>query len=126
VNTVTRDPIEEKLAETAAQYHADQQGRAPKSLSARMLPDMVVIYSAGIYTPIEENLCDTEEGRKLIKSARRELRSITRRDIESKIAAIVQCPVLRSFWDMDVRSGEQIEIYMLGTRTEPRNAVTEA
>ena len=125
MNTLTNDPIETQVADAVAKYHLDQQGRAPKSLRAHLVADMVIIHSQGIYTPTEESLADTEEGRKLIKSARRELRSITRRDIEAKIGSIVGCEVLRSFWDLDIRSGEQVEVYMLSRSPEfPASSVT--
>ncbi len=125
VNTITSDPIEMQVAEAATKYHHDQQGWAPKTLRAHIVSDMVIIYSSGIYTPTEESLSDTEEGRKLIKSARRELRSITRKDIESRLASILGCEVLRSFWDLDIRSGEQVEVYMLSRSADfPSSSVT--
>ena len=113
MSTATREEIEENVAHAAESFHIDQQGRPPRSIRAHLVADMVVVYSAGIYTTTEENLSATDEGRKLIKSARRELRSLTRKEIEARVAQIVGRKVLRSFWDMDVRTGEQVEVYML-------------
>lgn len=113
VDTVTSESIETKLAVIAARYHFEQQGKEPESVRARVMGDMVLVHSTGIYTPTELDLCGSDEGRKLIKSARRELRSLTRREIEHQIAELLHCKVLRSFWDLDVRSGEQVEVYML-------------
>ena len=124
VNTARTEPIESRLVEVVTKYHFDQQGRAPKIVRAHLSSDMVVVYSSGIFTPTEESLAGTDEGRKLIKSARRELRSISRKEVEAQIAAIVGCPVLRSFWDLDVRSAEQVEIYMLARSFDSASAVT--
>lgn len=118
MNTVTQDPIELQVADVVCKHHREQQGVAPKIVRAHLLDGMVVIHSLGIYTQTEQSLSSTEEGRKLIKSARRELRSLTRREIEGRISSIVGAPVLRSFWDLDVRTGEQVEVYILGPSLE--------
>jgi uncharacterized protein YbcI len=80
---------------------------------AYVVGDMVLVRSSGCYTGTEQRLAATEEGRKLVKSARRELRSLNRRQVESLVAEIVGVLVLRSFWDLDVRVGEQVEVYVL-------------
>ncbi len=126
VKTVTNDPMERQVADAVAKYHFEQQGKAPGFVRAYLVADMVVIHSTGIYTSTEESLVASDEGRKLIKSARRELRSITRKTIEAQIAEITRCEVLRSFWDLDVRAGEQVEVYMLSRSFElAPSAVTE-
>ena len=50
------------------------------------------------------HLSATEEGRRLIKSARLELRSINAADIEEIVGRIVGCAVLRSYYDLDVEA----------------------
>jgi uncharacterized protein YbcI len=72
----------------------------------------------GIFTPIEAHLYASEEGRRLIKSARQELRSINHADIENLLAGIVGCRVLRSFYDVDVEAAEQMEVYVLEASLE--------
>lgn len=118
MNTVTRESIEQRVAEAASRYHFEQQGKSPEQIRAHLLGDMVIVYSSGIYTPTEVVLAGTDEGRKLIKSARRELRSLTRRNIEHQLADLLHSDVLRSFWDIDVRSGEQVEVYMLSRKID--------
>ena len=61
-----------------------------------------------------------DEGRKLIKSARQELRSINHREIEDIVAEIVGASVLRSFGDVDVQAAELIEVYVLEADVEKR------
>ena len=56
----------------------------------------------------------------LIKSARQELRLINRADIEATISLLVGCPVIRSYYDMDVEAAEQVEVYVLETDIEKR------
>lgn len=106
--------VEERIAETVSRFHEEQQGCLAEETRAFLVDDMVLVRSSGCYTETEKRLSQTDEGRKLIKSARRDLRSLTRRDIEARVAEVVGRKVLRSYWDLDVRLGEQVEVYILG------------
>jgi uncharacterized protein YbcI len=106
--------IELEVAELVSRFHRDQQGYAPIFCHAHLLPDMAIVRSSGIFTPTEHTLSQTTEGRKLIQSARREQRALTRREIEARVSRLLNKPVLRSYFDLDVRTGEQVEVYILG------------
>jgi len=120
VNGTSLDSVQARILETASKFHLDQQGRAPDEIRAYLQEDIVVVYTSGIYTATEQELSLSVEGRKLIKSSRRELRSLSRRLIEEQISLIVGRYVLRSFWDLDIRTGEQVEVYMLGASLDSR------
>lgn len=77
-----------------------------------VLPDMAIIRCRDIFTPTERELVGTEEGRKIVQSARRENRALTRRQAEAAVADVIGRQVARSFYDLDVRVGEQAEIYV--------------
>lgn len=119
MGTVGSESIEARVAAGIARHHREQQGHAPSTIRAYVVGEMVLVYSSGIFTPTEQNLCETEEGRKLVKSARRELRSLSRRAAEGSVATAVGCDILRSFWDLDIRSGEQIEVYLASRPLSP-------
>jgi uncharacterized protein YbcI len=120
VPTLTKQSLEVELANAVARYHRYQQGRAPGRIKVTIAGNMVYVLSSDTYTPSEEELQRTDEGRKLIKSARRELRSLTRETAHAAISRVVGCPVLRSYWDLDVRVGEQLEAYVLTEDIERR------
>ena len=61
-----------------------------------LVGDMLLVRSTGIFTQTEGHLSATDEGRRLILSARQELRSINVQEMEQIVARIVGCPVLRS------------------------------
>ena len=103
---------ESNLADLVAKYHREQQGQLPKFCSAHILPDMAIVRTSGIFTSTEETLCASAEGKKLIQSARREQRTLTRREIESRVSKLIGKKVTRSYYDLDVRHGEQIEVYI--------------
>lgn len=105
--------IEAEIADAIARFHREQQGHAPASVQAHVLADMVVVRSARVFTPNENDLAQTSEGRKIIQSARRDLRALTRREIEGEVSRILGVPILRSFYDLDVRTADQVEVYVL-------------
>ena len=113
VAAVTRAGLEAEIANAISRLHVDQHGRKPASTSAYVVGDMVVVKSSGCFTQTETNLASSDDGRKLVKSARREHRSLIRRQAESQVGEIVGVKVIRSFWDLDIRVGEQVEVYIL-------------
>ncbi len=110
---LTRAGLEAEIERAISNFHVDQHGCKADKTSAHVMGDMVVIRSSGCFTPTEKGLSASEDGRKLIKSARRELRSLNRRQVESQVGETVGIKVTRSFWDLDVRVGEQVEVYIL-------------
>lgn len=120
MSRLTRGTIEAEVANAIVRFHREQQGRGPSEVRAHLLGDLVLVRSAGIFTPTEARLAATEEGKRLIKSARQELRSINRSDIEPLIGTIVGAEVLRSYYDIDVDAAEQVEVYILNADMEKR------
>jgi uncharacterized protein YbcI len=116
VKTINKESLELEIANAAARYHREQQGKAPSRIHVTVSGNLVVILSDEFYTPNEVQLSATEEGRALIKSARRELRSMTRERAHVEVSRVCGCPVVRSYWDMDSRIGEQVEVYILADK----------
>lgn len=114
----TKGAIEAEIAAAAVRFQREQQGRGPTDARAYVIGDMVLIRCTGIFTATETHLSASEDGRKLIRSARQELRSIHRREAEAWIAGIVGCGVQRSYCDVDVEAAEQVEVYILETDIE--------
>jgi uncharacterized protein YbcI len=81
---------------------------------------MVLVRCSGIFTLTEGHLSASEDGRKLIRSSRQELRAINRAEAEGLVAGIVGCAVLRSYADVDVEAAEQMEVYVLEADVEKR------
>ncbi len=105
---------EAEIERVVARYHREQQGCSPDRLTVTMLPDLAIVRGYGIFTATERELIGTEAGRKLVQSARREQRALTRREAEAAVAHATGRVVVRSFYDFDVRVGEQVEVYVFG------------
>ncbi len=117
---MTKGSIEAEIANAVVRFQREQQGRGATEVRAFLLGDMVVVRCGGIFTPIEARLAATEEGKRLIQSARRELRAINRTEIEGIVAGIVNASVARSYYDVNTDAAEQIEVYMLSVDVEKR------
>jgi len=122
---VTKGSIEAAVANAVVRFQREQQGRGAAEVRAHLVGDMVVVRSGGILTPTEARLMATEEGQRLIKSARHELWGINHSEIEGVVACIVGSAVVRSFYDVDVGGAEQVEIYILAHDVEQRLARQE-
>lgn len=112
--------MEAEVANAVVRFQREQQGRGATDVRAHLLGDLIVVRCSGIFTPIEAHLAVSDEGRKLIKSARQELRSINRGEIEGILARIAGCEVIRSYYDVDADAAEQVEIYVLSMDVEKR------
>jgi uncharacterized protein YbcI len=105
--------LEAEICSTIARFHRDQQGHEPLKVEAFVQGEMILVRCHDVFTPTERDLANTSEGKKLIQSARRDQRALVRREIEAEIARVVDRRVLRSFYDIDTRNGEQVEVYVL-------------
>lgn len=118
VDRPTKGSIEAEVTNAVARFQREQQGRGATEVRAHIVGDLILVRCGGIFTPTETRLAATEEGCRLIKSAREELRLISRAEIENILAGIVGCAILRSYYDVDVESAEQVEVYVLERNVE--------
>jgi uncharacterized protein YbcI len=120
VSRLTKGTIEAEIANAVVRFQREQTGRGPTDVRAHLLGDLILVRSGGIFTPVETKLAVTEDGRKIIKVARQELRDINRSEIEQILGDIVGCTVVRSYCDVDVEAAEQVEVYVLDADLEKR------
>ena len=120
MNRQTKGTIEAELANAIVRFQREQHGRGPADLRAHILGDLVLIRSSGIFTQTETRLLASEEGRRLIRSARQELRAISAAEEEEIVSTIVGVRVLRSYSDVNVDAAEQVEVYVLDLDLEKR------
>ena len=117
---VTKGSIEAEVANAVVRFQREQQGRGAADVRAHLMGDMMVIRSGGAFTPTEAHLAASDEGRRLIKSARQELRTIHRKEVEDIVGRLLDADILRSYYDVDVDAAEQVEVYMLAQDVEKR------
>lgn len=119
----TKGTIEAEAANAVVRFQREQQGRGPADVRVSLVGDLLLVRCTGIFTTTEAHLAVTDDGRKLIKSARQELRAINHTEIEAIISGIVGCAVIRSYGDVAVEAAEQIEVFVLEADVERRVAM---
>jgi uncharacterized protein YbcI len=102
-----------EIVSTIARFHLDQQGHEPRKVEVFTCGELIIVRCHDVFTPTERDLAVTSQGMKLIQSARRDQRALTRREIEREVGRVAGRNVLRSFYDIDTRNGEQVEVYVL-------------
>ena len=116
----TKGAMEAEVANAVVRFQREQQGRGASDVRAHLIGDMILVRCGGIFTPTEARLSVSEEGRRLIKSSREELRSINYGEIDGIVGRIVGARVLRSYGDVSVEAAEQIEVFVLETDVDKR------
>ncbi|KAG8526093.1 uncharacterized protein KY384_000085 [Bacidia gigantensis] len=118
VTRPTRGTIEAEIANAVVKFQREQQGRGPGDVRVHLIGELILARCSGIFTPTEARLAVSEEGRRLIRSARQELRSINHAEIENAVASISGVAVVRSYSDVNVEAAEQIEVFVLASDLE--------
>ena len=124
MSRATKGILEAEISSAIVRFQREQQGRGAQDVRAHLVGALVLVRSTGIFTPVEAKLVASDEGRRLIKSARQELRSINHEEAEQILAKIIGCDVVRSFFDVDVEAGEQVEVYVLAEDIEKKMRVS--
>ena len=108
--------MEADIANAVTRFQREQQGRGPQEVAAHIVGDLIIVRCEGIFTPTEAKLTASPEGRKLIASSRRELRSINHQEMEDIVSTLCGSAVLRSYCEVDVDAGEQMEVYVVAEK----------
>lgn len=120
MNKPTRGNIEASIADAVVRFQREQLGRGPEQVRAHLVGDLIIVRCSGIFTQTESRLAVSEDGRKLIRSSRQELRAINHLEIEDIIACITSCIVVRSYGDVNVDAAELMEVFVLNVDLEKR------
>jgi uncharacterized protein YbcI len=110
--------LESQIVEAAIKFQREQHGRGPADVQVSLIGDIVLVRCRRILTPSENRLAGTEDGRRLIKLAREELRSINQRQFDEIVSRIVSCRVCRSYEDINVEAGEMMIVFVLDSNVE--------
>ncbi|GAB6180662.1 hypothetical protein JCM14036_19810 [Desulfotomaculum defluvii] len=112
--------LEKQICEAFIKFQRELVGRGPEITKAMICRDMVVLRSRGVLTKEEKHVSSSNKGRALVKQLRMELRESYLERIEKIISDITKCQVMSSHGDISIRTGEQIEVFILNTDLEKK------
>jgi len=88
-------------------------GRGPERIRTRIVEDLVIVRSFGVFTPAERQLAITYEGRRLIKATRQQVLEAGRPDLEAIVQKHTGAEVVSVHSDISTRSGEWMDVFVL-------------
>ena len=97
-------------------------GRGPERIRTRMVDDLVIVRSFGVFTPAERQLANTYEGCRLIKAMRQQVLEAGRPNLEEIVQKHTGAKVVSIHSDISTKSGEWMDVFVLdhGVEEEQR------
>jgi uncharacterized protein YbcI len=93
-------------------------GRGPDRIRTRIVEDLVIVRSFGVFTPAERQLATSFEGRRLIKAMRQQVLEAGRSVLESIVRKHTSTEVLSIHSDISTKSGEWLDVFVLDRSLE--------
>jgi len=88
-------------------------GRGPDRIRTRVVEDLVIVRSFGVFTPAERQLAKSFEGRRLIKAMRQHVLEAGRSVLEGIVQEHTGAEVVSVHSDISTKSGEWLDVFVL-------------
>jgi uncharacterized protein YbcI len=93
-------------------------GRGPERIRSRIVEDLVIVRSFGVFTPAEMQLTNSHEGRRLIKAMRQQVLEAGRSVLERIVQKHTGAEVISVHSDISTKSGEWLDVFVLDLSIE--------
>jgi uncharacterized protein YbcI len=93
-------------------------GRGPDKIRTRIVEDLVIVRSFGVFTPAERQLATSFEGRRLIKAMRQQVLEAGRSVLERIAQKHTGAEVVSVHSDISTKSGEWLDVFVLDRSIE--------
>ena len=120
-NQKTQGELEAAFTKEIIQFEKEYLGRGPVEARTILLEDLVLVRLKGVLTTAEEKLLTTNEGRILVKEARRQLFDTSRPAMEGLVEELFSAKLLDLFSDISLDSGERIIVLTLDRKIKARS-----
>jgi uncharacterized protein YbcI len=88
-------------------------GRGPERIRTRIVDDLVIVRSFGVFTSAEKQLANSHEGRRLIKAMRQQVLEAGRPVLEAIVQKHTGAEVISVHSDISTKSGEWMDVFVL-------------
>ena len=93
-------------------------GRGPDRIRTRVVEDLVIVRSFGVFTPAEKQLAKSHEGRRLIKAMRQQVLEAGRSILKGIVEKHTGSGVVSVHSDISTKSGELLDVFVLDRSVE--------
>lgn len=104
----TKGELEAELTKEIVRIEKEYLGRGPIDARTNLINDMALVRLRGVLTPAEEKLAETQEGRALVKDARRQLFETSRPMLAEIVRQTLGVELIDLFSDISTETGERI------------------
>ena len=104
----TKGELEAELTKEIVRIEKEYLGRGPIDARTTLINDMALVRLRGVLTPAEEKLAETQEGRALVKDARRQLFETSRPILVEIVRQTLGVELIDLFSDISTETGERI------------------
>jgi uncharacterized protein YbcI len=110
--------IEAAISDEMMAFQHEFVGRGPDRIRTRIIEDLVIVRSFGVFTPAERQLVNSFEGRRLIKAMRQQVIEAGRSVLESVVRKHTGAEVVSVHSDISTKSGEWLDVFVLDRSVE--------
>ena len=106
----TKGELEAELTKEIVRVEKEYLGRGPIDARTHLINDMALVRLRGVLTLAEEKLAETQDGRTLVKDARRQLFETSRPMLAEIVRKTLGVDLIDLFSDISTETGERIII----------------
>ena len=110
--------IEAAISDEMMAFQHEFVGRGPDRIRTRIVEDLVVVRSFGVFTPAEKQLVESTEGRRLIKAMRQQVLEAGHPVLEGIVQKHSSAEVVSVHSDISTKSGEWLDVFVLDRDVE--------
>jgi uncharacterized protein YbcI len=103
----------QQIAQAARAFEQQTTGRAPKSVTAVLSEDMVVITLRGTFSPAETALAKSREGAAQLREFHRQLFSTASKPLRQEIRRITGVKVRQATAEVETSTGTVVQMFSL-------------
>jgi uncharacterized protein YbcI len=121
MNTATprrQSKAEAAISDEMMAFQHEFIGRGPERIRTRMVEDLVIVRSFGVFTSAEKQLANSYEGRRIIKAMRQQVLEAGRPVLEGIVQKHTGEEVVSVHSDISTKSGEWLDGFVLDRALE--------
>jgi uncharacterized protein YbcI len=109
---------EAAISDEVMAFQHEFMGRGPERIRTRIVEDLVIVRSFGVFTSAEKQLTTSHEGRRIIKAMRQQVLEAGRSVLESIVQKHTGAEVVSVHSDISTKSEEWLDVFVLDRALE--------
>jgi uncharacterized protein YbcI len=118
VESLTKGQAEAAFTKAIIKFEKEYLGRGPLDARTFFIKDIILVRLRGVLTPAEQRLCESKDGRSLVKDTRRQLFETSRPFLEKIVQEVTGATLISLHTDMSTRTGERMVILTISCDLE--------